>query len=58
MNIEILSAYERGVDDGFFRGTESDYMEGLSNDEERIAYKRGFDHGVWMHCEMFEGASE
>ena len=57
MNIEILSAYERGVDDGFFRGTESDYMEGLSNDE-RVAYERGFDHGVWMHCEMFEGASE
>jgi hypothetical protein len=52
-----LSAYERGVDDGFFRGTESDYPEGLPDDE-RAAYKRGYDHGVWMHCEMFEGASE
>jgi hypothetical protein len=20
-------------------------------DELRVAYKRGYDHGVWMHCE-------
>jgi len=45
-----LTAYERGVDDGFFRGSEcwdtSDWT-----DEIKDAYKRGYDHGVWMYCE-------
>jgi hypothetical protein len=57
MNIEILSAYERGVDDGFFRGERVNISLNKSDDE-RVAYKCGYDHGVWMHCEMFEGESE
>lgn len=48
---EIILAYERGVDDGFFRGTENDPYVG---DELRAAYKRGYDHGVWMYCETLE----
>ena len=48
---EIILAYERGVDDGFFRGAENDpYVD----DELRAAYKRGYDHGVWMYCETLE----
>jgi hypothetical protein len=36
---EIISAYEQGVDDGFFRGIENDphVMKHAMN-------------GVWMHC--------
>jgi hypothetical protein len=52
---EIILAYERGVDDGFFRGTENDPYVG---DELRAAYKRGYDHGVWMHCETLEDPTD
>jgi hypothetical protein len=27
-------------------------------DELRVAYKRGYDHGVWMHCETLEEEKE
>jgi hypothetical protein len=57
MNIEILSAYERGVYDGVFRGTESYDLEGLPDDE-RVAYKRGYDHGVWMYCQTLQEETE
>ena len=46
----IIHAYERGVDDGFFSGNSNDNYTG-PRDELREAYKRGYDHGVWMYCE-------
>jgi hypothetical protein len=52
---EIISAYEQGVDDGFFRGIENDPYVG---DELRAAYRRGYDHGVWMHCETLEDPTD
>ena len=56
MNIEILSAYERGLDDGFFRGERVNISLNKSDDE-RIAYKCGYDHGVWMYTETYEQES-
>ena len=50
----ILNAYERGLDDGFFRGERG--SESLDkSDDERVAYERGYDHGVWMYTETLEG---
>jgi hypothetical protein len=43
-----LYAYERGVDDGFFGGNDNNTF---STNEQRHAYKRGYDHGVWMYTE-------
>jgi hypothetical protein len=40
---------------GFFRGIENDPYVG---DELRAAYKRGYDHGVWMHCETLEDPTD
>ena len=51
---KLIHAFERGVDDGFLRG-EEDPPLGRSDDE-RVAYKRGYDHGVWMYCETLDGA--
>ena len=54
---KLLHAFERGVDDGFFRGdTENRYLD--SSDELRDAYQRGYDHGVWMYCEANYSAEE
>ena len=53
----IIHAYERGLDDGFFQGERNDTYLG-SRDELRVAYKRGYDHGVWMHCETLEKEKE
>jgi hypothetical protein len=54
---KLLQAFERGVDDGFFRGdTENRYLD--SSDDLRDAYQRGYDHGVWMHCEANYSAEE
>lgn len=51
--IKFLAAYEKGLDDGFFRGEEcSDSSEW--SDFESASYKRGYDHGIWMFCEMQE----
>lgn len=47
---DLLHAFERGVDDGFFRGDSENRYLGPS-DEVRYAYQRGYDHGVWMYCE-------
>lgn len=52
---KLIHAFERGLDDGFFRG-ESNPPLGRS-DEERAAYHRGYDHGVWMFCETHYGAT-
>ena len=52
---KMLDAFERGVDDGFFQGNYNDPYVG---DEMRAAYKRGYDHGVWMYCETVEGEGE
>lgn len=49
----IIHAYERGVDDGFFSGNSNDTYDG-PRDELRAAYKRGYEHGVWMYCEREE----
>ena len=51
----IIHAYERGLDDGFFQGERNDTYLG-PRDELRVAYERGYDHGVWMYCER-EAAS-
>jgi hypothetical protein len=54
---KLLQAFERGIDDGFFRGdTENRYLD--SSDDLRDAYQRGYDHGVWMHCEANYSAEE
>lgn len=50
---KIIHAFERGVDDGFFRGESNDTYLG-PRDELRVAYKRGYDHGVWMYSETVE----
>jgi hypothetical protein len=46
--IALLYAYEHGVDDGFFDGNEKNTF---STNEQRHAYSRGYDHGVWMYTE-------
>ena len=51
---ELIHAFERGIDDGFFSGNSNDTYVG-PRDELRAAYKRGYDHGVWMYCETVEG---
>ena len=54
---KLLQAFERGIDDGFFRGdTENRYLD--SSDDLRDAYQRGYDHGVWMYCEANYSAEE
>jgi hypothetical protein len=50
----MLHAYERGLDDGLLRGERENMPLGKS-DEERAAYQRGYDHGVWLYCETLEG---
>jgi hypothetical protein len=52
----MIHAFERGVDDGFFSKPQESPL-GVS-DEERSAYQRGYDHGVWMYCETLEGESK
>lgn len=56
MNWKIIHAYESGLDDGFFKGERENWPLGGS-DEERIAYERGYDHGVWLYCETSCGAA-
>jgi len=51
-NWRIVHAFERGIDDGFFHGTQNPPLG--QSDEERVAYKRGYDHGVWLYCESLE----
>lgn len=47
---EILLAFERGIDDGFFRGDCTHKTSDWSA-EQVAAYNRGYDHGVWLYCE-------
>lgn len=47
---EILAAFERGIDDGFFRGVENHSFPEWT-EEARHAYRRGYDHGIWLYCE-------
>lgn len=47
---QLLHAFERGIDDGFFRGDSENRYLGKSA-ELVDAYQRGYDHGVWMYCE-------
>ena len=51
-NGRIVNAFERGIDDGFFQGTQNPPVD--RSDDERVAYKRGYDHGVWLYCETME----
>jgi hypothetical protein len=51
-NGRIVNAFERGIDDGFFQGTQSPLFD--RSDDEQAAYKRGYDHGVWLYCETME----
>jgi len=48
----MVNAFERGIDDGFFQGTQNPLLD--QPDDERVAYKRGYDHGVWLYCETLE----
>lgn len=47
---KLLHAFERGIDDGFFRGDSENRYLGKS-DELADAYQRGYDHGLWMYRE-------
>jgi len=47
---QLLHAYERGIDDGFFRGDSENRYLGKS-EELMDAYQRGYEHGLWMHQE-------
>lgn len=48
----MVNAFERGIDDGFFQGIQNPLFD--RSDDERVAYKRGYDHGVWLYCETLE----
>lgn len=48
---KMLDAFERGVDNGFFLGNYNDTIV-WERPELRAAYDRGYEHGVWMYCEM------
>jgi hypothetical protein len=54
---KLLHAFERGIDDGFFRGAEC-WDSSKWGDFERASYKRGYDHGVWMYCEQEQETDE
>ena len=48
----LLDAFELGVATGVLSGVDAcpeDWPEEL-----RAAYKRGYDHGVWLYCELRE----
>ena len=47
---QLLHAFERGIDDGFFRDDSENRYLGKS-DELADAYQRGYDHGLWMYRE-------
>jgi len=49
---DLLDAYEMGVDDGLLNGSECALAEGHVPDVMRAAYKRGYDHGVALYCEI------
>lgn len=51
---DLLDAYEMGVDDGLLNGSECALAEGHvpDADELRAAYRRGYDHGVALYCEI------
>jgi hypothetical protein len=51
-NWRMVNAFERGIDDGFFQGTQNPPLG--RSDDERLAYKRGYDHGLWLYCETLE----
>lgn len=48
--MNILNAYERGVDDGFFHGSEAGNTSDWT-DEMKDAYNQGYEHGVHMYAE-------
>lgn len=51
---DLLDAYGMGVDDGLLNGSECALTEGHvpDTDELRAAYRRGYDHGVALYCEI------
>ncbi len=52
---ELIHAFERGIDDGFFRGERSDITAlRWGRPELVVAYERGYEHGVFMYCEREE----
>lgn len=53
MKDKILFAYEQGIDDGFFIGSETRIIDDWS-DEARAAYRRGYDHGVFLYTTTLE----
>jgi hypothetical protein len=48
---ETMTHYAAGVDDGFYSGE----IRRDDLDTNHPAYKAGFDHGVRLYCETFEG---
>ena len=50
MKLTELDAYARGVDYGALAGV-AECPEDWS-EELRAAYQRGYDHGVWLYCEL------
>lgn len=51
---KLLDAYEMGIDDGLLNGTQCAIAERRipNTDALRAAYKRGYDHGVALYCEI------
>jgi len=48
---DMMTHYAAGVDDGFYSGE----IRRDDLDTSHPAYKAGFDHGVRLYCETFEG---
>ena len=49
MDDQVL-AFQRGVDDGFFKG-----VDNAPDDEAmRAAYNAGYEHGVWMYTTVLD----
>lgn len=53
MKVTELDAFELGVDHGALSGVDIVCPEDWS-EEVCAAYKRGYDHGVWLYCELQE----
>ena len=51
-NWRMVNAFERGINDGFFQGTQNPPLD--RSDDEQAAYKRGYDRGLWLYCETLD----
>jgi len=54
---EIINAYARGVEAGFYVGECAEPPEWMS-DSGRFAYTQGYDQGVSMYCSTEDGRND